>query len=831
MKGYSISGIAEITDGKVIQLIKDDPLNNLLIDSRKIINPSSSVFFALKGQHRNGHQFIKDLYFKNVRNFVISEPMETSMFPEANFIQVKDSLAALQMLAAHHRSAFTIPVIGITGSNGKTIVKEWLDQLLQDRYKIVKSPKSYNSQIGVPLSVWQVNEEHELAIFEAGISTVDEMDALEKIIQPTIAVFTNIGEAHNEGFESLAQKVTEKAKLFKNAGKLVFCLDYPEVNQAMIHLQETENSSSQIFSWSRNQKDAVLYVESIEVKSHTTNIVAVFANKNTAIEIPFRDKASIENAINCWLVLLVMGVEESVISQKMTELQPVDMRLELKKGINHSLIINDSYSADINSLEIALDFLQQQKASNFKSVILSDFLQSGLEEEKLYQQIASTLIHHKVNKVIGIGEGISQFLHPYLSEVNIQQHYFPTTDKFIQHFLFSDFKNDVILIKGARKFKFEKIVSLLEEKAHQTLLEINLNALTHNLKEYRRNLQPGVKVMAMVKAFAYGSGGAEIAGNLEFNKVDYLAVAYTDEAVELRKAGISLPIMVMNPDENSFNAIVEHALEPNIFSLSLLMQFNDFVIKQGLDSFSIHLEMETGMNRLGFEKDEIEDLIKILNEDSGLVCQSVFTHLAASESESLDDFTNQQFDLFTKICNKLEEGLNKSFIRHIANSAAIIRHPCMQLDMVRLGIGLYGVENDQTGKLKLETVAELRSTIAQIKKINKGESVSYNRKSIVKRDSIIATVRIGYADGFPRSLGNGKGKMWVNGKFAPVIGSVCMDMTMLDVTDIQDVKEADGVIVFGKVLPVQQLASWADTIPYEIMTGISQRVKRIYFEE
>ncbi len=830
MTGYTINKIAELMNGKVVQLVQDDLINNLVFDSRKIINPASSVFLAMKGPYRNGHQFIGDLYQRRVRCFIISDALNYSVFPEANFILVKDAQVALQKLATNHRAKFKIPVIGITGSNGKTIVKEWLGQLLNDRFNIVKSPKSYNSQIGVPISVWQINEEHDLAIFEAGISTTGEMESLERIIQPTMTVFTNIGEAHNEGFENIEQKAREKALLIKNSDHIIYCLDHLLVDKAIKGLQQTEKTAFKKITWSLEKKEANLFVEKIEKKKETTRIEAVYLKEKIAIEIPFNDKASIENAISCWLVILTIGLNNDDIKEKMLQLQALDMRLELKKGINHSLIINDSYSADINSLEIALEFLQQQKGANPSTVILSDFLQTGLAEEKLYQQIASTLKRHKVNKVIGIGERISVFLHQNILDENIQQHYFPATEKFIQHYLFTDFKNDVILIKGARKFKFEKIVSLLEEKLHQTLLEINLNALTHNLNEYKINIRSGVKIMAMVKAFAYGSGGAEIAGKLQFNKVDYLGVAYTDEAVELRKSGISLPIMVMNPEENSFHSIVEYAIEPNIFSLAMLKKFNDFIVQQGLEDYPVHIEIETGMNRLGFAKNDIVDLVEFL-QDSNLKPRSVFTHLAASESQDLDHFSQEQFELFTKTCSKLEQGLGYSFIRHIANSAAITRHPEMQLDMVRLGIGMYGIDNTKDSRLKLQVVAKLKSTIAQVKKLSAGESVSYNRKSIVERESIIATVRIGYADGFPRKLGNGIGKMFVKGKMAPVIGSVCMDMTMIDVTDITDVQEGDDVFIICDEIPVQQIALWAETIPYDIMTGISQRVKRVYYEE
>ncbi len=828
---YTFNKICEILNAECIQCKRDDFIEFILFDSRKLINPGVSVFFALISKSGNGHQFIPELYERGLRNFVISDEINISKYHDAKFLKVQNTLIAFQQLAAFHRKQFhSIPVIGITGSNGKTIVKEWLGQALQDRFNIVKSPKSYNSQIGVPLSVWQMNDEHSLAIFEAGISKFGEMEVLEKIIQPTIAVFTNIGEAHSEGFDNIYQKAKEKTKLFKNAETLIYCLDQDEVNNAIQELVQTEKKSFKKINWSYKNSIADLFIEKVEKKQNVSIINAVYKQKNISIQIPFLDDASIENSITCWVVMLTLGMENSFIQEKMLVLQPLNMRLELKKGINQSLLINDSYSADISSLEIALNFLAQQKADGYKTVILSDFLQSGLPKEDLYHQISATLKHHKVNRIIAIGEVISEFLPLYLSEENIVQHYFPSTDNFIKHYLFSELKENTILIKGARKFKFEKIVSLLEEKVHQTVLEINLNALTHNLNEYKNKLKPSVKIMAMVKAFAYGSGGAEIAGKLQFNKVDYLGVAYTDEAVELRKSGITLPIMVMNPEENSFQSIIDFRLEPNLFSLNILEKFAVFVKQQSLSSYPVHLEMETAMNRLGFDKNEINNLLSTLNSNPVLSIQSVFTHLAGSESEELDEFSEGQFQVFKTICQNIENGLGYVFTKHIANSAGIIRHPEMQMDMVRIGIGLYGI-NTTNEKLDLQVVAKLRSTIAQIKTIKTGESVGYNRKSIVSRDSVIATIRIGYADGFPRNLGNGIGKIWVNGYLAPVIGSVCMDMTMIDVTDIPDVKEGEDVIIIGNEITVQQLANWAQTIPYEIMTGISQRVQRVYYEE
>ena len=797
---YSISHISRIINAQA-SIINDTSIEHLLSDSRKIYSSASSLFFCIKGPRRDGHQFIPELYKKGVRNFVISAPINSSDYPGANFMLVKDALEGLQQLAAHHRRQFRIPVIGITGSNGKTIVKEWLYQLLHEDYNIVRSPKSYNSQIGVPLSVWQMNEQHTLAIFEAGISQPGEMEKLERIIRPTIGILTNIGEAHSEGFSSVVQKEEQKRILFKNAvlPPLLEIIEIKKQTLCTVITARSDKSSSKLIS----------------------------------IEIPFTDDASIQNAISCWQLMLMLGYDNAIVNNGMKLLMPVNMRLELKKGINHCTIINDSYSADLSSLEIALNFLDQQSGGINKTVILSDFLQSALPDEILYSQILANLKKHKINRLIGIGEKISENLQHLLlkPDENISAELYPSTENFIQHFRSFLFKEETILVKGARPFAFEQIVQLLEQKVHQTVLEINLNAVVHNLKEYQNFLYPSTKIMAMVKAFAYGSGGAEIAGILQYHKVDYLGVAYADEGVELRKAGISLPIMVMNPEERAFESIVENNLEPELYSFELLHLFDKFLQQEGLPQYPVHIEIETGMNRLGFAAADIEKLSSALQSSGSFKVQTIFSHLAASEEPAQDRFTLQQFKVFETAAKELQEKLGYPFICHIANSAAAIRHPQLQMDMVRLGIGLYGVDSSGSGKLNLQTVATLKSTIAQIKKLKKGESVSYNRKGVVNADSIIATVRIGYADGFPRRLGNGIGKIWVKGLLAPVMGTVCMDMFMIDVTNIPGVQEGDDVIIFGNQLPVQQVAQWADTIPYEIMTGISQRVKRVYFEE
>jgi len=801
-------------------------IEHLLLDSRKVHSPTTSLFFALKSQRRDGHQFIPELYKKGVRNFVVSEAINRTAYPDSNFIFVKNTLYALQKLAATHRSRFTIPVIGITGSNGKTIVKEWLYQLLQQDHNIVRSPKSYNSQIGVPLSVWQMNEQNTLAIFEAGISQPGEMEKLEKIIKPTIGILTNIGEAHSEGFQSQEEKLREKLKLFKSVDILIAPGDNDLVHKTI------KASGINCFLWG-NDKEFDVEIINIKKERSLATITINYKQETINFSIPFSDDAAIENAITCCCTLLVLDYKGDLIAERIKALTQVDMRLELKKGINNCSIINDSYSADLSSLEIALNFLEQQTGITKKTIILSDFLQSSIPDEELYGNILLNLKKHNVTRLIGIGKRISENLQYLLLNPlqNLSLELFTTTADYVKQFRSFQFRDETILIKGARIFAFEDIVHLLEQKVHQTVLEINLNAIAHNLKEYQKNLEPSTKVMAMVKAFAYGSGGAEIAGILQYHKVDYLGVAYADEGVELRKAGITLPIMVMNSEESAFESIVENDLEPELYSFEMLQSFDSFLKQEGLQQYPVHIEIETGMNRLGFAISDIEKLVDKLKTTSSFKIQTVFSHLAASEEGGQDAFTNEQFQKFKKASDLLQQKLGYSFIRHIANSAASIRFPELQMDMVRLGIGLYGVDSANSDKLDLQTVATLKSTIAQLKNIKAGESVSYNRKGIAKRDSVIATIRIGYADGYPRRLGNGAGKVLIKGKLVPIIGTVCMDMIMVDVTDIPGILEGDEVIIFGNGLPVQQVAEWATTIPYEIMTGISQRVKRVYFEE
>lgn len=831
---YNAESISKVLKGELLQHTGNPEIEHILLDSRKLTFPETSLFIPLVSNRRNAHQYMEEVYEKGVSNFVVSEPLEPGKFPKANIILVKDTMNALHALVAFHRQHFHIPVIGITGSNGKTVVKEWLYQLLEKDYNIVRSPKSYNSQIGVPLSVWQMKPEHTLAIFEAGISQPGEMEHLEKIIRPTIGIFTNIGEAHSEGFLNIRQKINEKLVLFSKSDLLIYSKDYLALNECVnafhnvVGKKDNHEGGLQLFTWSR-KTDADLRIIAVDKNNNQARIDALYKTEPLHITIPFVDEGSIENAIHCWALMIHLGMDQAVIQQRMDQLGNIAMRLELKQGINNCSIINDSYNSDLGSLTIALDFLQQQHQHPTLTVILSDILQSGKSDATLYEEVASLLQQKGINKLIGIGKNIGREKKSFQQIPDLKSQFYLTTEEFIQSFNSQDFQHETILLKGARIFEFERIGKLLEQKVHQTILEINLSAVSHNIKQYQALLQPSTKVMAMVKAFSYGSGSFEIANLLQFHGIDYLAVAYADEGVELRRTGITMPIMVMNPEPSSFDAILQWNLEPEIYSLHLLQQFEEEVIISGKTNFPIHIKLDTGMHRLGFEKKDIPELALRLTDNEYLKVKSVFSHLAASEDPSKDLFTKLQGELFFEMSHELQKALGNAVIRHISNSSAILRHPNLQLDMVRLGIGMYGI--DSSNEMQLRPVSTLKTTVAQIKHLETGETVGYGGKWAAKGPSVTATVRIGYADGYPRRLSNGIGKMLVRGQLAPVAGIVAMDMLMLDVTHIPDVAEGDEVIVFGEGLPVQQLADWAETIPYEILTGISQRVKRVYFQE
>jgi len=823
---YSIEQILKFTGGKLIASNpQEQNISDILIDSRRLINPEHCVFIALVTRKNDGHKYIRELFDKGIKTFIISDA--TSAIPNTNAILVDDTLLALQKIAAAHRSMFDIPVIGITGSNGKTIIKEWLFQLLSADYTVTRSPKSYNSQLGVPLSVWQLKPESELAIFEAGISEPDEMGKLQPVILPTVGIFTNIGQAHSENFINRQQKVGEKLKLFTKVDTLIYSPDYSDIQETMIRSGILDNIDT--FTWSRKQEAKLRIINTELQPDRQTLIAGLYNGQEVSIKIPFTDEASIENAIHCWAALISMGYKNEVIARRMLGLQPIAMRLELKEGINHCSIINDSYNSDINSLKIALDFLNQQQQHKKKTVILSDILQTGLNENDLYSEIAGLLEQKEVTRIIGIGNTISR----QATKFSMEKLFFSSTQDFISKFSFAEFQNETILLKGARVFEFEQISQALQQKAHETVLEINLNALVNNLNYFRKKVDPKTRIMAMVKAFSYGSGSFEIANILEFHHIDYLAVAYADEGVELRKAGIKTPIMVMNPDEQSFDAIIKHGLEPEIYnfrSLKLLEEAVKSNIIPDNKPVKVHIKLDTGMHRLGFAIDEIEPLIEKLWQMKLIYVQSVFSHLASSEDPKDDDFSNLQIERFVEMAEKIRAGSDHYILMHILNSAGISRFPHAHFDMVRLGISLYGIENSTIDKGHLEDVSTLKSTISQIKTVKAGETIGYNRMWKAENDMQIAIVPVGYADGLNRKLSNGVGHVYVHGENARMVGNVCMDMCMIDISSI-DAVEGDDVIIFGKGHPISELSETLETIPYEVLTNISRRVKRVYFHE
>lgn len=840
---YTIENIASIIEGRPEgKSINPVVIKDLLFDSRLLISPENTLFFSLKSNRNNGSKYIDELYNKGVRCFAIDDATFqqtiTSQFPLSTFIVVDDTLKALQRLAAHHRGNFNIPIVGITGSNGKTIIKEWLYQILSPEMSVARSPRSYNSQIGVPMSVWQLNGSHQTAIFEAGISRPNEMLNLKEIIRPTIGIFANIGEAHGKNFENIKQKVEEKLKLFTDVDTLIYCSDYKEIKEA------AEKLNINTFSWSRKDKNADVQVYSIEKKEEETVISAVSRNSQTQddsqilrfsgsqiqkIRIPFTDDASIENAIHCWLAAMKFNIPENVIEKKMRHLSPIAMRMELKSGINGCKIINDSYNSDFNSLTIALDFMNQQHHNKERVVILSDILQSELKEEDLYEKIARLIKNKGVNHIIGIGEAISR----QQDKFDIDKTFYKDTKDFLSNHKIEDFHNQMILLKGARDFGFEKISRLLQEKAHETILEINLNNLVRNMNYYRSKLKSGTKLMVMVKAFAYGSGNFEVSNVLEFHRADYLTVAYADEGIELRRKGINLPIMVMTPEINTFENIIKNNLEPDIYSFRSLSLLEDAIEK--LDSplnfpIGIHIKLDTGMHRLGFLKEDIDELLSRLKNNKNIVVKSVFSHLAGSDSPDFNDFTTLQINNFEEMSSKIIAAFPYKIIRHILNSAGISRFTDYQYDMVRLGIGIYGVAPCEEDRGKLKNVVSLKTTIVQIKEYEIGETIGYSRKGVIEKKSRIGVVPIGYADGLKRQLGNGAACFYVNGKAAPIIGNICMDMCMIDLTGI-DCKENDTAILFDENHSIERLAETCNTITYEILTSISQRVKRIYYQE
>jgi alanine racemase len=810
----------------VYGLISNAEIDSVSIDSRSLQNNANTLFFALIGPNHDAHSYIPELIHQGVRYFVVQYIPE-NIRTDTTFLVVPDSKKALQHFAAYYRSLFDFPVIGMTGSNGKTIVKEWLNFLLSPDFNIIRSPKSYNSQVGVPLSIIAINKKHNLGIFEAGISTTNEMQALQKIIKPTIGILTNIGSAHDEGFDNIGEKIKEKLQLFKDVEVLIYNKNksieqfFPTIG---ISISTKEISEQKTFSWSFKDKTADVFI-SKNVILDKTLLNIVYKNQVFEIKVPFLDDASIENAVHCLMVMLYFGYNFETIANRIKLLYPVEMRLKVKNGINNTTLIDDSYSSDFQSLKIALDFLESQKQHKKKTLILSDIFQSGLSNDDLYARVSQLVISNKIHRVIGIGETISNFKNKFVNCAT-----FKSTADFIEKFEQMTFENETLLVKGARSFEFEKIVSLLEEKTHETVLEINLNAISHNFNFYKSKLKPSTKLMVMVKAFGYGSGGFEIAKLLEHLQVDYLGVAFADEGISLKMGGIKSPIMVLNPENTSFRAIIQHGLEPEIYCLKGLNAFLKITEEKKLKKYPIHIKLDTGMHRLGFQEHDLPSLISTLKNTPSIKVKSILSHLATSDDLENQDFARAQIELFEKLSKSIMNELNINPIRHILNTSGISNFSESQYDMVRLGIGLYGISNDDREQKYLENVGTLKSVISQIRTIEKGESVGYGRKFIASKTTKIATIPIGYADGISRLWGNEVGYVMINKQKATIVGSICMDMLMVDCSEIV-CSEGEQVIIFGKNPTVKTIADKTNTIPYEILTSISQRVKRVFYRE
>ncbi len=814
----TFNDVVKITGGKVLQGECNVPITSLITDSRKAIFHDSSLFFAIRGSFHDGHKFIDELYQQGIRQFIVEKEPEISAFCGCNILKVDDTVQALQHIAGYHRSQFKLKVVGITGSNGKTIVKEWLSHLLSWKYNVVKSPKSYNSQIGVPLSVWQINKDHEFGIFEAGISRPGEMEKLAPVIKPQLGIFTNIGSAHDEGFSSREQKIREKLKLFSDSQMLIMNTDSPE----LILFAKDELKNILLLTWGSKDSDITV---NYEYTGESVIIHGTYKSAAFLFSFHFTDKASLENIMHCIAFLLYLNWDHTLIQQSIDELSRVSMRLEMKRGINGCSIIDDTYNNDLISLEIGLNFMASQSNNDKKTLILSDILQSGLPDDLLYENVSRLCNQYGVQKVIGIGKSVihlkdlvqGSFI--YHSDIN----------SYFSDFNPEEYRNEIILVKGARPFEFEKIINALQEKIHGTVLEIDLDAIIFNFNSFRAKLKPSVKIMVMVKALAYGNGSLEIANLMQYHRADYRGVAFADEGVFLRKNGIGIPIMVMNPTPESYEKILEFRLEPEIYSLSMLDQLISFM--SGKDqSINIHLKLDTGMHRLGINREKFPRLIQVLKENRNIKVKSIFSHFAASDEPAHDLFTHRQAKLFLDMYEEICGSLQVHPIRHIANTAAILRFPEYHFDMVRLGIGLYGLGPGNIETFKLKPVSTLKTIISQIIPLKPGETVGYGRKGKISRNSKIATIAIGYADGFTRAFSNGKGQLYLKGRKVPVIGNVCMDMSMIDITGI-DAKEGDEVIIFGKENSISELASSIKTIPYEILTNISERVKRIYFKD
>ena len=809
----------------------DAQIGWLLTDSRSLCFPEETLFFALKTARNDGHRYIDDLYRRGVRNFVVTAVPSGStagLYADANFLVVPSPLAALQRLAERHRDEFNIPIVGLTGSNGKTMVKEWLYQLLSPQFAVTRSPKSFNSQIGVPLSVWLLNEQTEIGLFEAGISQMGEMEALRDIIQPTIGVLTSLGAAHQENFRSLEEKCMEKMRLFEDAKVIAYNSDDDIISRCI----RRSGFKGEKIGWSRDNQSSPLYISGISTLSSQSSISYIYKGTRGQYMLPFFDEASLQCSFACTAVALYLGVTPDQLAERMAHLEPVAMRLEVKEVQHGCTLINDSYNSDVNSLDIALDFMARREETQ-RTLILSDIYQSGRSDYELYREVNGLCMERGVKRLIGIGPNIAAQRSVFTLG---EQSFFDTTEAFLQSDLLHQLHDEVILIKGARPFGFDRITERLEQKVHETILEVNLNAVVDNLNYYRSFLKPETKLVCMVKADAYGAGAVEVAKTLQEHRVDYLAVAVADEGVTLRRNGITQNIMIMNPEMTAFKTMFDYDLEPEVYSFRLMDALIHAAEQQGITGWPVHIKLDTGMHRLGFDPEkDIDEVIRRLKGQNAFIPRSVFSHFVGSDSDDFDNFSAMQFRKFDEASLKLQAAFSHKILRHMDNSAAIQHFPERQLDMCRLGLGLYGYDPRATDSnasgASLTPVSTLKTTILQLRNVPKEETVGYSRKGVLTRDSVIAAIPIGYADGLNRHLGRGACYCLVNGQKAPYVGNICMDVTMIDVTDIPDVHEGDMVEIFGDHLPATVLSDVLQTIPYEVLTSVSNRVKKVYFQD
>lgn len=818
---FTSSEIAKITGGS-LSGPQNLEVSELITDSRHMGFAENGAFIAIRGNNHDGHKFIESLYRKGIRVFIVEKlPEDMLSYEDATFILTDSSVTALQLLAASKRASFKSTVIAVTGSTGKTIVKEWLAEILGMKFPVVRSPKSYNSQIGVPLSVWKLEEKFRFGIIEAGISCPGEMEKLQRVIDPDIGIITNIGDAHGENFPDNEVKAKEKLKLFVNASLIIYCRDQSLIADLILKDRILKNKI--LIDWSFINPEARVYLKRKQSDAAKTLLEITYNNITSNFEIPFTDRASVENAVTVITACFAAGIDAGTIQAGVSQLVSVAMRMEMKKGINNCHLIEDYYNSDPGSLSMALEFLKSEKKQK-TTLILSDFLQSGRKEKELYGEVAELVRKTGIERFIGIGPALTR--NKFLFGNTARFYY--STDDFVHSFNGQEFRNEIILLKGARVFELERIGRLLEQQLHITLLEINLDAISHNLNEIRKHLNPETRIMAMVKAFAYGAGSSEVASLLEYHRVSYLGVAYPDEGADLRSAGVTMPIMVMNPDISSADVIIQSNLEPEIYSFHSLEKFSEAASKHGLYQYPVHLKIDTGMHRLGFMPEEIDELALRIKGLSNMKVISVFSHLAGSEDPALDSFTKRQIEIFSTAVDKIKDALGYSFLRHILNTSGLIRFPQYQFDMVRPGIGIYGAGTFEG--IRLRPASRFKTHISQIKKIPSGEPVGYGCADVSETDRKIAILPVGYADGLSRKLGNRKGSLFIKGQKAPLIGNICMDMCMVDITGL-NVIEGEEAEIFGQNISINEVAMQSETIPYEILTSIPGRVKRIFFRE